>query len=467
MAPLICGDQLILNLVINFHWLLCSNIQSNTACEAGRGSGFMSSDLRLYERPISRRPASTWGRMPVALLFCILFNIACLMIHGFQLGFLLPLRLLPFNASKNLYNEGIRYTKAAFGCLLILTSQWFAPTKFLVSFQTEGKGRFTSDDLKGIVTRSWDGSVLHLNLPTKFVLISNHQVYADWWYAWCLTYFIGPNGVHRNVYITLKNSLKWIPIVGWAMQLYNFIFLARSWASDRVNLASQLSSLGKQAEEKDDPFCFLLYPEGTLVSKETRPISRKFADKNGFSDLTHLLLPRSTGLHYSLRSLVPHIPDLHLIDMTVIYPGVPPLGYGQDYYTLRSIFIHGVPPPVIHIHLRIFDVTDVPIGKFSTESPVPADGQLGSSMMEVDISQAEKDAFDTWLRDLWQEKDTFIGRVSGTGLEKTSYTEGAVEIPLKLRQKREILDAFCFFITAMVTAMVGYTWRKIISTLTA
>ena len=74
------------------------------------------------------------------------------------------------------------------------------------------------------------------------------------------------------------------------MQLYNFIFLARSWASDRVQLASDLASLGKQAEEEDNPLSFVLYPEGTLVSKDTRPISKKFADKNGIvSPLVYLL----------------------------------------------------------------------------------------------------------------------------------------------------------------------------------
>lgn len=65
------------------------------------------------------------------------------------------------------------------------------------------------------------------------------------------------------------------------MQFFNFIFLARSWAHDRVKLALQLASLGKEAKKENRPFCFLLYPEGTLVSKDTRPISRKFAEKMG------------------------------------------------------------------------------------------------------------------------------------------------------------------------------------------
>ena len=72
------------------------------------------------------------------------------------------------------------------------------------------------------------------------------------------------------------------------MQFFKFIFLARSWASDRIELASHLSALGQHAEREDKPLTLFLYPEGTLVSKDTRPISKKFADKLGIVRLhTH------------------------------------------------------------------------------------------------------------------------------------------------------------------------------------
>ena len=123
------------------------------------------------------------------------------------------------------------------------------------------------------------------------------------------------------------------------MQFFNFIFLARSWASDRVYLVKQLALLGRRAQLHDTPLTFILYPEGTLVSPDTRPISKKYADKLGIvsrppllppladyhvqSDMTHTLLPRSTGLHYSLRALSPCVPSLQLLDITVAYPGMP------------------------------------------------------------------------------------------------------------------------------------------------
>lgn len=147
-----------------------------------------------------------------------------------------------------------------------------------------------------------------------------------------------PVDPHRWLGEGVNNRLIPLLIMIQGMQLFNFIFLARSWVSDRVQLENHLSRLAKQAEEEDSPFCFILYPEGTLVSENTRPISKKFADKMGIvsescpvnirkfqqgpqTDMRNVLLPRSTGLHYTLRSLASRIPDLCLIDLTVVYPG--------------------------------------------------------------------------------------------------------------------------------------------------
>jgi hypothetical protein len=71
-----------------------------------------------YATPIPERPSKTWAQAVNAILFFFLFNFACLMINGTQLAFLAPLRLLPFVWSRNLYEEGLRYTKGSFGCLL-------------------------------------------------------------------------------------------------------------------------------------------------------------------------------------------------------------------------------------------------------------------------------------------------------------------------------------------------------------
>ncbi|KAG8219973.1 acyltransferase-domain-containing protein [Butyriboletus roseoflavus] len=403
-----------------------------------------------HQLPIYSRPPRTWAQTLNGLLFLLLFIPGCLMVHAFQLFFVLPLKLVPGPNSSNLYDEGIRYTKGAFAALLNLMNQWFAPTKLSITFETQGQGKFTEEEIQNVVERDVSGRVTAVHLPSKCVIISNHQVYSDWWYVWCLTYFAH---THKDVFIVLKKSLKWVPVIGPGMQMYRFIFLARSWASDKVQLTRQLSNLGKKAQEKNKPFTFILFPEGTLVSKYTRPLSGKYAEKMGIPDLCNVLLPRSTGLHYSLRSLAHRLPTLKLLDITIIYPGIPPKGYGQSYYTLRSIFCDRVPPPVVHMHLRIFDVAkDVPICNIS-ESIIP--NGSANTRAELDLSEPDKAVFDIWLRKLWSEKDDYITKFLETGTAPNK--QKPVEIPLELRKRSEIAEAYCFF----APLFMAYWWKRL------
>lgn len=76
-----------------------------------------SEPIELYTIPIAARPAQSWSRLIFALASAIVFDIGCSMINATQFVFLLPLRLLPFTWARELYEEGIRYTKGAAGCL--------------------------------------------------------------------------------------------------------------------------------------------------------------------------------------------------------------------------------------------------------------------------------------------------------------------------------------------------------------
>lgn len=139
--------------------------------------------------------------------------------------------------------------------------------------------------------------------------------------------------------------------------------------------------------------------------------------------------------------------------------GVPPMGYGQFYYTLRSIFFDGIPPPAVHMHIRRFDVPkDVPIGDISRSiSGAPNNDPLHVQMLGADIPEDEREAFDVWLRNRWTEKDQLMQRFHDTGSFSSSldkYPE--INVPLQLKHKREILGAFGFFIPAIV----GYAWTQ-------
>jgi 1-acyl-sn-glycerol-3-phosphate acyltransferase len=72
------------------------------------------------------------------------------------------------------------------------------------------------------------------------------------------------------------------------MQFFKFIFLERSWAADRLNLTSRLSAIAAhhmitttERAEDDEPLALIIFPEGTLFSGDTVPVSQKYAEKMG------------------------------------------------------------------------------------------------------------------------------------------------------------------------------------------
>jgi lysocardiolipin and lysophospholipid acyltransferase len=158
--------------------------------------------------------------------------------------------------------------------------------------------------------------------------------------------------------------------------------------------ASQTDETSSLLGKARSPLWLLIFPEGTIISDEERVKSVRYAQREGIDDLVTLLHPRSTGLLFCLRTLLPHIPDLKLLDVTIGYPGVPYGRYPQDYYGLVSVFFRSVPPPTVHLHLRLYsDLSSPDCGIPSLQS----DGDLASP--------EESRAFELWLRAIWQAKE--------------------------------------------------------------
>ena len=105
------------------------------------------------------------------------------------------------------------------------------------------------------------------------------------------------------------------------------------------------------------------------------------------------------------------------------------------------------------MHLRIFDVAkDVPIGNISES--IVSNGSANNPA-EHDLSEREKGTFDIWLRRLWSEKDGYITKFLETGT--TPNKQKPVEIPLELRSRSEIAEAYCFF----APLLIAYWWKRL------
>ena len=146
------------------------------------------------------------------------------------------------------------------------------------------------------------------------------------------------------------------------------------------------------------------------------------------SDMKNQLLPRSTGLLFSLRALKLNVPDLALYDLTVGYPGLPAHAYAQTYYSLQSIYTAHQGPPTVHLHRRKFDLDGVPIGRVPgvKDEPVPKK-RIRPHVLDEQLTEDERRVFDEWVRDRWTEKDELLDRFYESG-----------EFPCREGQRKEI-----------------------------
>ncbi|KAH6628951.1 acyltransferase-domain-containing protein, partial [Boeremia exigua] len=271
------------------------------------------------------------------------------------------------------YYAWIAVAKQQFGLTITSITHWWAPVKVRVSGDRSVRGQL----------RQREDGTLQCDFPKRIVLIANHQLYTDWTYLWWAAY---SSSRHGTLCIVLKDSIKYIPVLGTGMMLYGFIFLTRDWKKDKAKFQHRLRQLngvscrwmsGTQALR---PVWLLIFPEGTNLCAGARSSSTRWANRNNITDLRHTLLPRSTGLRFCLSELRSTID--YMYDCTVAYEGVPQGHYGEDVFTLRSTYLSGQPPRCVHMHWRRFAVEDIPTG--------------------------DSKAFSDWLLARWREKDDLL-----------------------------------------------------------
>ena len=216
--------------------------------------------------------------------------------------------------NRNYFYAYMALTKQSFGIFITTLTQWFSPTVVRISGDKSVRGQLLKTK----------GGLLQTDFPERLIMIANHQLYTDWLYLWWIAY---ANQMHGHVYIVLKESLKYIPVVGPGMMFYGFIFMARNWTRDKPRLQHRLQKLKSRhsgplsGSQSLDPMWFMIYPEGTNLSANTRKGSKKWAEKQGIPDLQHLLLPRTTGLQYCLQELKGTVDWVY--DCTMAYEGIP------------------------------------------------------------------------------------------------------------------------------------------------
>lgn len=243
------------------------------------------------------------------------------------------------------------------------------------------------------------------------ILISNHVLYSDWIYLWALMDRIGRAG---DVKIIMKRSLRSVPIFGWSMRYFDFVFLNRKWEQDQAHFRKKLRGFA----ESGSPFCLLIFPEGTTITGESRAKSESYAQKLGLQPTAHVLLPRVLGLWEAVRAL-----DEDglggIYDVTVGYSQLSPTDVPERVFSLWRLFWAGIAPPQIHYHLRYIPLKQIP--------------------------RDSAEAFAHWLRDRFYAKDALLDHF---------YAHG--EFPASRRVvKRRLGPRYFWLVTVALTVLTA------------
>ncbi len=195
------------------------------------------------------------------------------------------------------------------------------------------------------------------------IVVSNHQQMPDITF---LMFLARDKGRLGDLKWFVKDSIKWIPGIGWGMVFIGCIFVKRNWNKDRASIERTFAWINKGRV----PFWIMLFAEGTRITPGKLEKSRIWAEKKGIEPPKHVLTPRTKGFVSSVIGLR----DGHLdavYDLTIGYKdGVPTLGQ----YSLGAC-------PLAHIHVRRFAVAELP---------------------------QKEEELDTWLLDRFREKDDLL-----------------------------------------------------------
>lgn len=335
--------------------------------------------------------------------------------------------------------HGINLTKKSFISLLISILAIVAPSSVRITTDnaTIAKGTFYKSKGK-----------IYSNLSRKNIIFANHQIYTDWVFLWWLA---STSNLAGNIFIILKKSLESIPVFGYGMKNFKFIFLSRKWAQDEITLHNGLGAMDANSRgegflarkeplhtnpdgklywnttnidksQESWPYSLILFPEGTNLSSNTRQKSAAYAEKVGRKPFQNVLLPHTTGLRTSLRLLKPSLESVY--DVTIGYSGVKKEQYGELVYRLPNIFIEGKSPKLVDIHIRAFNVADIP-----TE---------------------DEEEFTDWLYKVWKEKDEMM---------ETYYKKGSFNLDPELDYSvvgKFTISPFPFLFTSLFPAFIFF-----------
>lgn len=170
----------------------------------------------------------------------------------------------------------------------------------------------------------------------------------------------------------MKDSLKFVPGVGWGLIFLDSLFVKRDWNRDQETIERTFSMI----HQKRIPFWLIMFVEGTRITPRKLERCQDFARQQGLPVPRHVLIPRPKGFLAAMEGLGRQVDAVY--DLTIGYPErIPDL---LEFFRGRA--------PKAYLHLKRFPRSELPV---------------------------QKDRLAEWLRSRFEEKDRLMDEFVRTG----------------------------------------------------
>ena len=166
----------------------------------------------------------------------------------------LVLYLLLFKISKEVFRRINYYLMFGIYGYFLFIAEWWSGSRMRIYCDQEMLRRMEAKDAE-----------------ENALIVMNHHYELDWLYCW----MVGDRmGILGNCKAFAKESLKYVPILGWAGIWADNVYLKRNLEKDRSRMKNNLSELVGYPS----PIWLFLFPEGTRFTAEKHKASHEFAE---------------------------------------------------------------------------------------------------------------------------------------------------------------------------------------------
>ncbi len=198
-----------------------------------------------------------------------------------------------------------------------------------------------------VTLRAMYGTTVHVvgdKLPDRenAILICNHQTMAD---IVVLFFLARPRYRLGDLKWFVKESIKYVPGIGWGMLFLGCLFVKRNWTADRSGIERTFATVISE----DIPLWVISFSEGTRRTPEKAARSQEFAEKASLTPTEHVMIPRTKGFVATVAGLRSHCPAVY--DVTIGYRAEPVPSLWQVACGVAKEF---------ELHVRRHEMSDLP-----------------------------------------------------------------------------------------------------------